>query len=340
MIGADDQPANSAQVGQGSMRMNEPVSINISEKQMAPVDDDSMGPSSFQKRYTSFIQALRCDPTGSPDEMRTPTFTRELIGEFMGCFVLILYGCGMNGTATAFGASSGLFQVSVIWGFAVIMAIWTTGSVSGAHINPAVSLALALLRPEDFPFWKVLPYWIVQIAGCFVGAGAVYTILGSSIEAYELTNGLDRGMLGSESSASIFSMYYPNPGFRTGTANWDYSTVSTAGSLGCEILGTAMLMFTVLSLNDPRNQLRLPPAAAAFGVGMIIILNVALFGAINQAGYNPARDLGPRILAACAGWGEMAFPGPKAGWWVYTIGPMIGAPIGGAMHDFVLMRGL
>ncbi|GBG24282.1 Aquaporin-9 [Hondaea fermentalgiana] len=295
----------------------------------------------LQGQYVGFIQKLRCDPTDTPDEMRTPSFTRELVAEFIGCFLLILYGCGINATATLFAAQSGLFQVSVIWGFAVLLAIWTTGSISGAHINPSVSLSLMLLKPEDFPAWKLLPYWFAQLLGCFAGAAMVYLLMGTSIETFEYTNGIIRGEENSDWSASIFGMYYPNPGYRnTEGLGWGYTHVTMAGSLGCEILGTAVLMFSVLALNDPRNQLRLGPAAAAFGVSMVIILNVAIFGAINQAGYNPARDLGPRLVAACAGWGDIAFPGPQNGFWVYTIGPLIGAPLGGAVHEFILMRGL
>lgn len=340
MIVGDEELGQGQQVRNGGMASPEqPVSMNMNGFQHN--DEKSIEPQSLQKRYVAWVQSLRQNPTESSDEMRTPTFTRELIAEFIGCFILILFGCGMNATATLFAANSGLFQVSVVWGFAVILAVWTVGSVSGAHINPAVSFALCLLRPEAFPAWKLVPYWIAQLVGCFFGAAIVYLMMGTSIQSFEDVNGLVRGELGSEWSASIFSMYYPNPGFRNNAdLNWAYGHVSTAGSLGCEFLGTAILMFSILAMNDARNQMRLSPGAAAWGVGMVIMLLVALFGAINQAGYNPARDLGPRLLAACAGWGEMAFPGPKGGFWVYTIGPLLGAPFGGAIHDFVLMRGL
>ncbi|GBG24280.1 Aquaporin-9 [Hondaea fermentalgiana] len=333
------------QAGQGQQGAHvtpeapEAVSMHIQANEKE-VQSTKSSPATLQERYAAFIVGLRDDPTESPDEMRKPTFIRELIAEIIGCFFLIFFGCGMNASATLFGATAGLFQVGIIWGLTVTFAIWTTASVSGAHINPAVTFALALFRPDGFPAWKILPYWAAQLVGCILGAAVVLLLMSTSLEAFEETKGIVRGELGSELSASFLSMYFPNPGFVSADANWSTEHVNAAGSFGCEVLGTAILMFAVCSFNDARNQMRLSPGAAAFGVGMTIMLNVCIFAALNQACYNPARDLGPRIVAYGAGWGDIAFPGPKGGWWTYTIGPLVGAPIGAAIHDFVLMRGL
>jgi len=157
-----------------------------------------------------------------------------------------------------------------------------------------------------------------------------------------------------------FGMYYPNPGF----SSIPESSVSTFHAFGIEAWGTAVLMFMILALTDKRNSVlgphkQLAPFFIGFTVACLIsvyvhewiprygllVLTVCFVGCsryapLTQAGWNPARDLGPRIVSAMAGWGSVAFPGPRNGFWVYTFGPLVGAPLGALAFDFTLARGL
>lgn len=294
------------------------------------------------EKYAAFMEeVMRGYPTKSNEEMRPPSFLRQVVAEFIGTTFLVTLGIGVNASAVICGAQSGLFQIGMTWGIAAFLAICMTGSISGAHLNPAISFAFAILRPRDFPLWKLVPYWCAQLAGGIFAGCINYIAFSSAIEAFEVSNNITRGEPGSEWSAMVFGEYFPNPDIRQNNAfDWNPMTVTYGGSLGVEAFGTAILMFTVLSLNDPRNGMYIPPSAAAFGVGMVIAILITVYAPLNQTGFNPARDFGPRLVSYGFGWKEIALPGVKHGFWTYIVGPLIGAPIGGAIHDFVLMRSL
>ena len=93
------------------------------------------------------------------------TTLKMCIGEVIGTFLLVLFGTGAVACAVLTGALTGLWQVAVVWGFGVTLAIYATAAVSGAHLNPAVTLAFAIFRPNDFPRGRVLPYWGAQLLG-------------------------------------------------------------------------------------------------------------------------------------------------------------------------------
>ena len=87
------------------------------------------------------------------------------IAEAVGTFLLVLFGIGSVAAAVLTGAQVGLWQVAVVWGFGVTVAIYATAAISGAHLNPAVSLAFAIFRHREFPVSKLGPYWVSQLAG-------------------------------------------------------------------------------------------------------------------------------------------------------------------------------
>jgi glycerol uptake facilitator protein len=132
----------------------------------------------------------------------------EMVAEFLGTAVLIAFGDGVVAMAVAALNSSGraatpttIFQASgdwllITWGcaLAVALAVYVAGGVTGAHINPAVTLAFAV--SGDLPWWKVIPYWIAQVVGAFVGAAVVFWDYGTAIGAYEKAAGIVRGTLG------------------------------------------------------------------------------------------------------------------------------------------------
>ena len=134
---------------------------------------------------------------------------RTLLAEGLGTFILVLFGCGAVHAAVLTGAHSELFAVSMVWGLGVVFAAFVAGGVSGAHINPAMTVALATWG--RFPWSKVGPYIGVQVAGAFLAAGALYLIYGPSLLEKEREKGVKRGELGSIVTAMCYGEFYPNP---------------------------------------------------------------------------------------------------------------------------------
>ncbi len=266
----------------------------------------------------------------------------ELTAEFLGTALLIAFGDGVVAMAVAALNSSGraassttIFQASgdwllISWGWAlaVAMAVYVAGGVSGAHINPAVTLAFA--TTGDLPWWKVVPYWIAQVIGAFVGAAVVFLDYGPAIGAYEKAAGIVRGTLGGpHDSTATFSIFATFPA--------GYYNGNLAGPLFDQILGTFLLLLLIYALID---KLNMAPAAnlAPFLIGLAVAAIGMSFGA--NAGYaiNPARDLGPRLFAALAGWGQVAMPGVDSYFWVPIVGPLIGAVLAAFVYHHAIHR--
>jgi glycerol uptake facilitator-like aquaporin len=137
----------------------------------------------------------------------------------------------------------------------------------------------------------------------------------------------------------IFGEYTPNPGIFGAGEDFN-SLYSPISGMLIEMLGTAILMFMILALTDDRQRALVHKDLAPFLIGFTVAVLIAVYGPITQAGWNPARDFGPRIVAYLSGWGKIAIPGPRNDFWVYIIGPMLGAPLGGLLYDHTLARGL
>lgn len=306
--------------------------------------DDDMDPEDLQtpmKRYSDFIFRLRGDPTESMDDMREPSLFRQVVAEAVGTFIMVLFGLSINAATVICGAHSGLLAAAIVWGIAVIFGLVSSISISGGHVNPCVSLSFALLRPHEFPAYKLLPYCAGQLFGSFIAGWVVYIVYSPAIIAYETLNNITRGQPGSEITASAFHGYPPNPAFVGDATGWTWNTYSSTGAMGTEALSCGIMMFMVFAFTDPRNHLQLGGGAIAFGIGLSVTAIVACFGALDGTTINPARDFGPRIVTCLMGWWDIAIPGPpNASMWGYIIGPLIGAPIGGAIYDLVVMRGL
>jgi glycerol uptake facilitator protein len=258
----------------------------------------------------------------------------ELLAEFLGTLVLIAFGDGVVAMAVAalnqsgrgtqiFAASGDWLLIAWGWALAVTFGVYVAGGVSGAHINPAVTLALAVKRA--FPWPKVIPYIVAQVLGAFVGAALVYLVYHDAISSFETAKHITRGTLGGAAdSTATFSIFatFPAPYFGSGLI----------GPLVDQLVGTAFLLMFVLALTDERNQ---PPKSnlAPLLVGLAVAAIGMSFGA--NAGYaiNPARDLGPRVLAWLAGWGKVALPGVHGYLWVPILGPLVGGVIGAVVYD-------
>ena len=257
----------------------------------------------------------------------------ELLAELIGTFVLICFGDGVVAMAVAalnqsgrgteiFAASGDWLLIAWGWGFAVTFGVYVAGGISGAHINPAVTLAFAARR--DFPWRKVPGYIAAQVVGAFLGALLVYIVYKGAIDSYERANDITRGDPDSVTTFSIFATF---PAKYLG--NW-------VGPFIDQVVGTAFLVAFVFAVVDEHNQ---PVKAnlAPLIIGFVVVAIGLSFGA--NAGYaiNPARDFGPRLFAGIAGWGKVAIPGDYANvsgyLWIPIVGPAIGGLIGAFVYD-------
>jgi glycerol uptake facilitator protein len=279
-------------------------------------------------------QAAGWGATVGPDAAWRRTTLGELLSEFLGTFVLIAFGTGVVAMAVAglpqSGRGDGIVSnsdwllITFGWGMAVVFGIYVAGGISGAHINPAVTVAFAAFR--GFPWAKVPGYIIAQVLGAIAGAALVYLNYKDAIGAFEESAGIERdGGLG---SVGIFV---------TGPAGYfgDYS-----GPVISEITGTAFLLVFVFAVVDLMN---VPPKAnlGPLIIGLAVFAIGMSFGANSGYAINPARDFGPRVLTWLEGWGSAAFPGDIGGditayWWVPIVAPLVGALIGAAIYDFFI----
>jgi glycerol uptake facilitator protein len=254
-------------------------------------------------------------------------------GEFLGTFLLVFFGCGSVAAAVLTGAQVGVFQVAIVWGLGIATAIYLTADLSGAHLNPAVTVALATFR--DFPWEQVPRYILAQLLGAFAASGALFGVYHGTLLAYETAHGIVRGAPGSEATAMVFGEFYPNPGGRalTDTAR---AMVPPSTAFFIEVLGTAVLVLVILGVTDERNGSR-PRSLAAVTIGLTVTLLISLLGPLTMACFNPARDLAPRVFSYFAGWGAVVFTTNGSGWLtVYVIAPIVGGLMGGFIYRWCL----
>ena len=251
-------------------------------------------------------------------------------GEMFGTFILVFFGVGAVMAAVSTGAQAGLWQVAVVWAIGVSLAIYATAALSGAHINPAITLVAIVY--DRMPVLTGLVYVVSQMVGAILAALVLYAIFAGAIEEFERAHGLLRGGSGSELSAMMFGEYFPNPAvFGTDEAAWRVVTIERA--FIAEMIGTAVLAFMVGALTSEKNMARPPAGSTAVMIGITVAAIISVVAPITQAALNPARDLGPRLVAFFLGWNEIAIPGPRNGWLiVYIVAPCVGALIGGGLQ--------
>jgi glycerol uptake facilitator protein len=263
------------------------------------------------------------------------TLWAELGAEFVGTFILMLFGNGAVVVSVATG-SYDLWAVALMWFVGVSLAIYAAGAVSGAHINPAVTLSFAAFT--DFPWRKAGPYIIAQILGAFTASVAIYTAFHGLINNFEAANNIVRGEPGSQLSAMVFTTYAPNPAI-VGTGQAAFDQVPLWTWFASEMIITAFLVFAVFYLIEEINSAR--PLANLFPVmiGIVVAGLVAYEAPVSMAALNPARDLGPRIFTLLAGWGDIAFPGPRGvDFLIPTVSTIVGGLIGGAIYTYLYKR--
>jgi glycerol uptake facilitator protein len=252
--------------------------------------------------------------------MRRPASTSELCAEFAGTTLLMLFGLGVEAqTATALPAGSmgGHDSITWAWGIGVTIACYVAARLSGAHLNPAVTLALAVCN--GFPWRKVAGYVAAQMAGGAVAA-LIVRVLYQDLIAH-----VDPGF--TSATQTVFSTS-PGPGVSLLTALFD------------QVLGTAILVFVVCALTATSNN---PPLAnlEPVVVGLLVVVIGMSWGA--NAGYaiNPARDLPPRLVSWLTGY-ETAWVDLNGDpyWWVPVVGPLVGGLLGAGLFKVAIARHL
>jgi glycerol uptake facilitator protein len=253
--------------------------------------------------------------------LRRNTLIGEMSAEFLGTFTLIIFGCGVVAQTVLTPFTAGAQSIHWAWGIGVIMGIYVAGGISGAHINPAVTLSLAWRR--EFPWGKVAPYALAQVIGAFVAALIIRW------NYYEAFNKFDSGK--TNKSQVVFNTY-PN------NNSPDMPNISQLGALRDQIIGTAILVMLVFAIIDTRNT---APQAnlAPFIIGLVVVGIGMVLGAAAGYAINPARDLGPRLAAWVSGW-HSPFADQRGDFyaWVPIVGPFIGGPLGGLIYDTFIGR--
>ncbi|MGB3210069.1 MAG: MIP/aquaporin family protein [Desulforhopalus sp.] len=245
------------------------------------------------------------------------TYTGFFVGEFLGTFILVFFGCGSVAVTVLFSSHTGLFQVALLWGFSVTIAIYATRHLSCAHLNPAVSIAMVIGNRMSI---KKLPVYIfAQTLGAFLAASVLYLLFSASIAQYEENHEIVRGSAESIKTAMIFADFYPNPG--TGSN----ASVSMTTAALAEAIGTFALVFFIFAITEGCNLGRPNDLLAPIFIGLALAVIISIIAPLTQAGFNPARDFSPRIFAVFAGWGKAAWPDNNHGYLIVYIL----APIGG-----------
>lgn len=245
------------------------------------------------------------------------TFMGELLAEFLGTALLVLLGNMVVATAILYGAYQGQWQPSILWGLTVMGLVFIFGGVSGAHFNPAVTITVGLFR--GFPKAKILPYILAQVAGGFIGSAVLYGLIGNRLTAFEASKNIIRNTAAGEATARIFATY---PG----------ADISMWNAFFIEVAITMVLLMVILAIGDDRQEGAPKNGLGPVIVGATVALLVGIGGPWTMASLNPARDFGPRLWMAVAGWGPTAIPGGAN---FYMLAPILGPIVGGILAGLI-----
>jgi glycerol uptake facilitator protein len=225
------------------------------------------------------------------EERGTPAY----VAEFIGTFFLVLFVCSVVSVNSADGLGFTDYSViGLVHVFVLAVMIYALGSTSGAHFNPAVTLALALKR--KIAWLDALIYWLVQLAAAVAAALVTKALL------------LDEGRAADYGATTVSDKFLQG---------------KPLGALLVEIIGTFVLMWAIMTFAvNPKGE----RAWAGLGIGMALGVGVMVFAPLDGAGFNPARSFGPAIVS-----------GEFADFWVYVVGPAIGAVLAAFAYAFVVL---
>ncbi len=253
--------------------------------------------------------------------LKNRQFLGELISECIAVMIIVLIGDSVAAMYALYDPSpykQAYWGVAIVWGLGVTIAIYITGSVSGTHANPAVSLALALYR--GFSWRKVPGYCAAQVLGGVIGATLVYTLYQPVIDHYNAAHGLTRAAGG---AAGVF---FTHPG----------EGITPLHAFVDEIILTGLLVFGIFAITCEYNTVAPQANSGALIIGLLVASIGASSGYLEAWAINPARDFGPRLFCFVTGWGESALPGPDHFWWVPIAGPLVGGVVGAGCYQFLI----
>jgi glycerol uptake facilitator protein len=228
---------------------------------------------------------------------------QRALAELLGTALLVLVGPGsvvatlvLAGKATPAITGADLLGISFAFGLVIAALVYAIGKVSGCHINPAVTFALAVTR--RFPWREVPGYWLAQVGGAVIGALGIWAVFAHS--------GIDLGM---------------------GQTAFNESTSTWASAVFAEGIGTFILMFAILGIVDSRS----PGDFAGLVIGGVVVAIIMVVGPITGASLNPARAFGPELVSALGGgkthWNQL-IP-------VYILPGLLGSAVAALAYDFL-----
>ncbi|XP_041651600.1 aquaporin-9-like [Cheilinus undulatus] len=243
---------------------------------------------------------------------------KEFLAEFLGTFVLVLFGCGsVAQTVLSRNALGEPLTIHIGFSVGLMMAAYVAGGVSGGHVNPAVSLAMVILG--KLKIWKFPFYVIAQFLGAFAGAAAVF---GLYYDAFmDFTSGI-LSVTGINATGHIFASYPARH-------------LSVLGGFIDQVVGTGMLVLCILAIIDGGN-IGAPKGVEPLAIGLIIMAIGVSMGLNCGYPLNPARDLGPRLFTAVAGWGMEVFSTGEYWWWIPVAGPMVGGVLAAVIYYLLI----
>ncbi|XP_056157900.1 aquaporin-3a [Lampris incognitus] len=242
---------------------------------------------------------------------------RQALAECLGTLILVMFGCGAVAQLVLSGGSHGMFlTVNFAFGFAATLGILVCGQVSGGHLNPAVTFALCLLGRER---WRKFPvYFAFQTLGAFLGAAIIFGMYHDAL--WDFPGSFN--ITGPKATAGIFATY---PGKHLTILNGFFD----------QIIGTAALIVCILAIVDPYNN-PIPQGLEAFTVGFVVLVIGLSMGFNSGYAVNPARDLGPRLFTAIAGWGKDVFTVRQCWFLVPIFAPFLGTIIGVMVYQLMV----
>lgn len=240
---------------------------------------------------------------------------RNFLGEAIGTFLMCFFGIGAVTTATLFGAHTGPFQVGMVWGITIAIAIYTTRNLSDAHFNPAVTVAMIVTG--RMPASKLGVYLLGQCVGAFLAAAALWGLFADSVALSLAEEGITMATAGSASS--IWCEVFPNTAL---------GVVTPLVGACAEGIGVFLLVFIIFSLTDSSNVGRPNTNLAPLFIGFTVTMIICVVGPMTDAGLNPARDFMPRVMALIAGWDFSVCFSPEV-ILVYIVGPLVGGVLAG-----------
>ncbi|KNC77034.1 hypothetical protein SARC_10497 [Sphaeroforma arctica JP610] len=290
------------------------------KKSEKKINADHHTPNNDDTHRVNIDSAMADDPNYDTDSEKATCeeyfdvpLWRECIGEILGTMTLVAFGDGVVGQIVISDGGAGNYtNIALTWGMAVTAGIYVSKGTSLSHLNPAVTFSFALLR--QFPWKKVIPYMISQLFGAFVGAVLVWSVYFPGKDDSYYT----------QETAGVFSTY----------------PAANATNLNCfwtEVVGTALLMAGILTVSEVRSKTpTMPDWLTPIMVGGVVVIIGMSFGFNSGYAINPARDLGPRLVAMMCGWGTDPFTWDDYYFWIPIVAPMIGGPIGSFLYELLL----